>query len=603
MTALLSCRAAVSKSRFTVRVTTHGPIAAKEHEQITVADMDFTGGSRVHRLSTRTMSDGTEPGEANVHKKYYREPMHRIFVNRSLHLDKIKFFGFDMDYTLAQYKSPEYEAIQFNMLVDQLLKIGYPKELKQFQYDPSFAIRGLWFDTVYGNLLKVDPYGNILICVHGFKFLKTSEIYELYPNKFIKLEESRVFVLNTMFNLPETYLLACLVNYFTTTPGFTATKTGVNMGNLFMSFKTIFRDLRYAMDMMHDSNILKNETVDNLEKYVERDERLPLLLERMRAHGKTVFLLTNSDFAYTERIMTFLFDFPSSKKNWKTYFDYIVVDARKPLFFGEGTILRQVNTVSTDVGAVCPFVNDKDALLGHETGGLRIGKHVGPLQAGQVYSGGSCDVFNEFLGAKGKDVLYVGDHIFGDILKSKKTRGWRTFLLIPELVHELNVSMTQWPLFEKLQEYDIQLANVYRNLDSSSTENPDITAIQDRVRETSHNLDMCYGIFGSLFRSGSRQTFFADQICRFADIYGYTFLNLLYYPFTYMFRSPAMLMPHESTVDHEDAHIDHPSFVLSNHGTVNRKSSSGTGAKVPETPTQVTHHHDMDDDDEENGKQ
>lgn len=25
----------------------------------------------------------------------------RIFVNRSLHLEKIKFFGFDMDYTLA----------------------------------------------------------------------------------------------------------------------------------------------------------------------------------------------------------------------------------------------------------------------------------------------------------------------------------------------------------------------------------------------------------------------------------------------------------------------------------------------------------------------
>ena len=58
-----------------------------------------------------------------------------------------------------------------------------------------------------------------------------------------------------------------------------------------------------------------------------------------------------------------------------------------------------------------------------ETGGLRIGNHIGPLQAGQVYSGGSCDVFNEFLGAKGKDVLYVGDHIYGDILKSKKTRG------------------------------------------------------------------------------------------------------------------------------------------------------------------------------------
>lgn len=536
--------------------------------------------SEIHRLSTRTMSDGTD-SETHPPKKYYREPMHRIFVNRSLHLEKIKFFGFDMDYTLAQYKSPEYEAVQFNMLVDQLLKIGYPNELKQFQYDPSFAIRGLWFDTLYGNLLKVDPYGNILVCCHGFKFLKTSEIYELYPNKFIKLEESRVFVLNTMFNLPETYLLACLVHYFTNTAGFTATKTGVNMGSLQMSFKTIFRDLRCAMDMMHDSNILKNETVDNLEKYVERDERLPLLLERMRDHKKIVFLLTNSDFAYTEKIMSYMFDFPSCR-DWKSYFDYIVVDARKPLFFGEGTILRQVNT---------------------ETGGLRIGTHVGPLQVGQVYSGGSCSVFNEFLGAKGKDVLYVGDHIYGDILKSKKTRGWRTFLLIPELINELNVSMTQWALFEKLQEYDVELGNVYRNLDSSSTICPDITEIQDKIRETSHNLDMCYGIFGSLFRSGSRQTFFADQICRYADIYGYTFLNLLYYPFTYMFRSPAMLMPHESTIEHDESHdLVSP---MPNY-TASRKMSIPPmlGSKGPQTPTQVTHHHDMDDDDEEaTGKQ
>lgn len=54
-------------------------------------------------------------------------------------------------------------------------------------------------------------------------------------------------------------------------------------------------------------------------------------------------------------------------RDWKTYFDTIVVDARKPLFFGEGTILRQVDT---------------------STGALKIGTHMGPLQKGQVYSGG-----------------------------------------------------------------------------------------------------------------------------------------------------------------------------------------------------------------------
>ena len=61
-------------------------------------------------------------------------------------------------------------------------------------------------------------------------------------------------------------------------------------------------------------------------------------------------------------------------RNWKSYFDYIVLDARKPLFFKEGTILRQVNT---------------------NTGALKIGTHTGPLQPGQVYSGGEFKGQNE----------------------------------------------------------------------------------------------------------------------------------------------------------------------------------------------------------------
>lgn len=38
---------------------------------------------------------------------------------------------------------------------------------------------------------------------------------------------------------------------------------------------------------------------------------------------------------------------------------------------------------------------------------------------------------------------------------------------------------------------------------------------------------------------------------RYADLYAATHLNMLYYPFSYMFRAPAMLLPHESTVAHE----------------------------------------------------
>ena len=39
-------------------------------------------------------------------------------------------------------------------------------------------------------------------------------------------------------------------------------------------------------------------------------------------------------------------------------------------------------------------------------------------------------------------VLYVGDHIYGDILRSKKTLGWRTMLVVPELETELEIQVS-----------------------------------------------------------------------------------------------------------------------------------------------------------------
>lgn len=41
-----------------------------------------------------------------------------------------------------------------------------------------------------------------------------NEIESYYPNKFVHLNESRIYVLNTLFNVPETHLLAAIVNYF-----------------------------------------------------------------------------------------------------------------------------------------------------------------------------------------------------------------------------------------------------------------------------------------------------------------------------------------------------------------------------------------------------
>ena len=107
-----------------------------------------------------------------------------------------------------------------------------------------------------------------------------------------------------------------------------------------------------------------------------------------------------------------------------------------------------------------------------------------------------------------------GDHIFGDVLKSKKLRGWKTYLVVPELNKELHVWTDKRRLFDKLESLEYRLGETYKNLDSSTSEKPDITSIKSAMQDVCHDMDMSYGLMGSLFRSGSRQTFFSSQVVR-----------------------------------------------------------------------------------------
>ncbi|XP_066506719.1 5'-nucleotidase, cytosolic II, like 1 [Hoplias malabaricus] len=478
------------------------------------------------------MESSAELGTAGKTPTGKRDIHHRVFINKSVTLENIKCYGFDMDYTLAIYTSPEYDGLGFELLRDRLVSIGYPHELLRYSYDPSFPTRGLVYDSTYGNLLKVDSHGNILVCTHGFFYLRGAEIQQYYPNKFIQRDDTeRFYILNTLFNLSETYLYACLVDFFTSCSRYQNSQQGFQHGDLFMSYKSMFQDVRDAMNYLHETGSLKERTLKNLEKYVIRDPRVPEMLSRIKSVAK-VFLATNSDYNYTEAIMKYLLDSPPGSKNpkkWRSYFDLVVVDTRKPLFFAEGTVLRQVDT---------------------NTGKLRIGTYTGDLQHGTVYSGGSSDLICDLLGVRGKEILYVGDHIFGDILKSKKRQGWKTFLVVPELAKELQVWKENMSMFEELRQLDIYLAELHKFTDSGIL-TPDIGLIQSKIQKLTTSVDLCYGKLGSLLRCGSTKTLFASQLLRYADLYAESCLNLLYYPVTYLFRAPSVLMPHELAVSPE----------------------------------------------------
>ena len=83
---------------------------------------------------------------------------------------------------------------------------------------------------------------------------------------------------------------------------FSRAKEGFKIGDLFMSFKSVFQDVRNAVDFVHMQGELKQITVDNLATYVVKDERLPMLMQRILESGAKTFLLTNSDWWYTNNV-------------------------------------------------------------------------------------------------------------------------------------------------------------------------------------------------------------------------------------------------------------------------------------------------------------
>jgi len=47
--------------------------------------------------------------------------------------------------------------------------------------------------------------------------------------------------------------------------------------------------------------------------------------------------------------MSYLINEVEAGRNWRSYFDYILVEAHKPLFFEEGTPLKEINIVRTQL--------------------------------------------------------------------------------------------------------------------------------------------------------------------------------------------------------------------------------------------------------------
>lgn len=461
----------------------------------------------------------------------------RIFVNRNLRMDEIELVGFDMDYTLAIYNQPRLERISIEATLRKLVENrGYDPAILGLEYDPAFAIRGLVVDRRMGNVLKMDRYGHVGRTYHGRRALTRDERRELYQTVRIRASQARFACIDTLFALPEATMYSTLVEFLD--------QRGKPNYNL------LWQDIRESIDEAHRDETLKTIIKADLGAYVERDPDLALTLHKLRSSGKRLFLLTNSLWDYSNTVLSFLLDgLLEAYASWRSFFDVIVVGSRKPEFFSSKE----------------PFVeiDERGAGRGRAT----------TLQRGHLYQGGNIADFERLAGSSGDRVLYIGDHIFGDMLRSKKSTTWRTAMIIQELEQEIGLHERLAPRLARLEAIErrlpllesevahqqTQLRSLQKLRDTPEVEAHRKTArelledLRDQLRETTDEqakleaeLQAAFNPYwGAIFREGAENSRFGEQVEDYACVYTSRVSNFLAYSPTGYFRSPRDHMPHE----------------------------------------------------------
>ena len=464
-------------------------------------------------------------------------PNRGIFCNRTMNFRSIKAIGYDLDYTLVHYNTYEWERRAYHHTKLRLAERGWP--VADLVFDPDQVIQGLTIDLELGNLLKVTRFGYVIRAAHGTRLLEFDELRHAYAGTVVDLHENRWVFINTLFSLSEASLFAQLVDL-------------VDEGKIpeVVGYENLYRTVRRALDAAHMEGTLKGEVLADPDRFIEPDPKVVPMLIDQREAGKQLMLITNSEWEYAEKILTHVFDpqLPDGQ-TWQDLFDTVIVSASKPDFFERDQALYRV-------------VDEDRALLKPA---------YGPIEAGGVYFGGSAHQVEKSLGLSGDEILYVGDHLFGDVHASKSALRWRTALVI----HELEAEIDALAGFAKQEAELIELMATKEALEAEQAElrlirqrnkyapvepprsNRSLEREIEEVRSRLADLDdlitplaiaagtLSNERWGLLMRAGADKSLFARQIERYADVYTSRVSNLLYATptgFLRAFRSP---LPHD----------------------------------------------------------
>jgi 5'-nucleotidase len=181
-------------------------------------------------------------------------------------------------------------------------------------------------------------------------------------------------------------------------------------------------------------------------------------------------------------------------------------------------------------------------------------------------------------------VLYVGDHIYGDIIKNRKSSLWRTCFVVQEIEREIayieehstsaqrlaQLEGMRARLDDLINHHKLILNALDRKLERGGN---GVSAAELEARRTQEKAHLeklrralkatlsegatveqsfergANAYWGLVFKEGHENSRFGEQVEDYACLYTSRVSNFLYYSPMQFFRSPRDAMPHERALE------------------------------------------------------
>ncbi len=195
----------------------------------------------------------------------------------------------------------------------------------------------------------------------------------------------------------------------------------------------------------------------------------------------------------------------------------------------------------------------------------------GQIEWNGLYQGGNAAILEKHLNLNPSEILYMGDHILGDVVTLKETIGWRTGRVVQELAHEVPIleetrsihneiarKMAEKETLEDLSlEHRERLWLKDKNITAKSRSEYEeikekLIKLDDEIRDLIFASQKGFNKYwGEVMRAGNEISRFATLVERYACIYMAGIENFSYYsPFKY-YRSARRLLAHDPEPDLE----------------------------------------------------